>query len=213
MYAPTLGILAAAQQPLTAEEMVTWARLPVDADALADLLQGEWRAFIDVQTDANPQQLRASGQAVYRFYHASLLRLMRGETEAEAIAGLDTQGKRFVARLKDAKTRAHKQIVAELRGRCDGEWVRLVADDYGRRYLTTHLSVTQPDEMFRLVAMDDAWAKARNRREETYVGYLGDLALAQHRSAGMGWGSRCGARCSRASCTAWQAIFRRNCWG
>jgi len=50
VYAPTLGMLAAAQQPLTTKEIVTWARLPVDADALADLLQGEWRAFIDVHS-------------------------------------------------------------------------------------------------------------------------------------------------------------------
>lgn len=171
LYAPTLGMIAAAQTALTVEQLVNWAGIPISTDELTDLLEDEWRAFVSVSSDRH-------GQTVYRFYHASLQRMMRGETEPQALAALDHQGKRLVEGLRTSTLGAHRKIIERLRTQCGGEWIRLVEDDYARRYLVTHLNAIAPDEMFRLVALSDSWAKARFHKEATYVGYLNDLDVA-----------------------------------
>ncbi|MFC1466743.1 MAG: hypothetical protein ACFLMY_18035 [Candidatus Brachytrichaceae bacterium NZ_4S206] len=113
---------------------------------------------------------------------------MRGEIDEPGppAGGLSEQERRFVDELRAGVREAHRRIVAAMQAECAGDWPRLAEDDYPRRYLSTHLDAVDPDLLYRIVAMDDRWAKAREAKDEGYTGYLGDLRIVWRRADAAG---------------------------
>jgi hypothetical protein len=168
LYLPVLAMLAAVQEPVGLGRLLEWANLEHRENDVIELLERDWRAFVNAQRGNR-------GEARYHFLHPSLTRFMRGDVEWDTMAA---QEQRFVRQLAEATRKAHSSIVDLLAGQCNTQWSNLVTDDYARRHLVPHLAVIDPELMFDIVARSDTWAKARETHEDSYAGYLNDLALA-----------------------------------
>ncbi len=177
LYAPLLTTLAVVQEPISLEQLTTWAGVAAPPRQVQRLLHEQWAAFIS--------QRQAEGQAPhYQIYHASLRDFISGRVERDS---LPPAGRYLVEELAEGTVAAHARIVETYRQACDGDWPRLAAQPYPRRYLVYHLAGAQENEtLFKLVAQDDGWAKARYREEGSYAGYQLDLEQARAWAERMG---------------------------
>jgi hypothetical protein len=164
LYAPLLATLAAAQEPVSVEQLVAWLGTSAASFEVQRLLKQSWRAFITER------------EGTYTLYHASLRDFITGDVARET---LSVSGGYLVDELKDRTREAHNCILEYYRKQCDGDWPKLVDDDYARRRLAAHLAgAGRHEELFALVAQSNAWAEARYRKDESYAEYLIDLDLA-----------------------------------
>jgi len=164
--APLLGILAAAEEPAGAEQLAGWGG--IDAWEVEKLLTGPWRAFMTCQPAKD-------GTELFTIYHTSLRDFLRGQADHPA---LTPQQQSILREFKRRSAQAHAKIVAYYRAACEGDWVRLVEDDYPRQHLSTHfIGAGQAGVLYALLVQSDAWAKARFHQEGHYDGYRVDLDL------------------------------------
>jgi hypothetical protein len=168
VYAPLLATLAAAQLPISLRLLLAWAQVQATAYEVERLLRRNWRAFIiEREIDHTPH---------FALYHASLRDFLTGQVDRQT---LTLEAEQLIDELAHRTRDAHARIIEYYRKRCNGDWVKIVDDDYARIHLCLHLSVSGDDEtMYQLVAMSNAWAEARYAKEESYAGYLVDLDRA-----------------------------------
>lgn len=124
-YRPLLGVLAAARTSLTENQLAQFTRL--DDQSVHDLL-------FDLQQFLDPMQ---ANQAQYRLYHQSIAEFLRNKERAQE----------FWIDLKPI----NESIVNYYRGKAT-TWDEVAwneTDDYGLRYLATHLYVLRDREEFR----------------------------------------------------------------
>jgi hypothetical protein len=91
LYGPILGLLAATQAPLSARTLKQWGALDADEEALRRLLTVDWAAYISRLPDDT-----------FQFFHPSLARLMRNETEPGAIAAAAARSCRCLSQRQPA---------------------------------------------------------------------------------------------------------------
>ncbi|MBI3244390.1 MAG: AAA family ATPase, partial [Chloroflexi bacterium] len=164
VYAPLLCMLAVAQEPMPAKRLAEWNSLEVDECKY--LLSESWRPFLREQEGPD-------NTYVYALYHASMRDFVLGKADRSR---LQKEHDWIVRDLVEGTAQAHERIVEWYRAQCDGNWPSLVGDDYARQYLSLHLvGAGNTDDLFRLVALDSGWAKARYRIEGSYAGFLNDL--------------------------------------
>ena len=165
-YAPLLCTLAAAREPMPAALLAEWAGVDIQECEL--LLAERWRPYLREQD--------RSGDFDYALYHASLRDFLTGRMDR---AGIQPEQEWIARDLVKGTTKAHQRIVEYYRRQCNGDWPKLVDDDYARRHLAAHLAgAGRHEELFALVAQSNAWAEARYQKEESYAEYLIDLDLA-----------------------------------
>ncbi len=170
LYAPLLATLAAAQEPVSLQDLTSWSGVDAPPYVVERLLKEAWRAFVTAREQEPGRDPR------YRLYHASLRDFLTGRVER---TGLTVEGSYLVDELGRRAREAHARIVAYYRDQCGGDWPELARQDYARRHLVTHLAgAEQFDELFSLVAERNRWAEARYAAEESYAGYLTDLEQA-----------------------------------
>ncbi|MBL8096515.1 MAG: ATP-binding protein, partial [Anaerolineales bacterium] len=158
---PLLTTLAAVQTPLSFQRWVAWAGVSGNQSRLRRDVDDRWRAFISRDGDA------------YQIYHASLRDFLTGNVERLG----ETSG--LIAEMAEATRAAHGRIVVDLHRQCSGDWPRLVSDDYARRYLCEHLvGAGEIATLWKITTESNVWAEARNRIEDNYAGFLGDLRRA-----------------------------------
>ncbi len=167
-YAPILGALAAAREPVAVERLLRWTSVTASPYAVAQLLNGEWSGFIQKYGEG------------YRLYHASLRDFLRGET-----AEVTRSDALLVGELKQRTMEAHARIADHYREACGGDWPALGEQDgsYGLRHLAYHLAEAERwEDLHALVAEENGaaqpWAAARHGAEGSYAGYLADVGLA-----------------------------------
>lgn len=189
LYAPLLTTLAAAQEPVTTNQLIAWIDVKADRHAVQRLLREKWGAFIS-------EYEAAEGR--YMFYHASLRDFMLGNASCEGILS----GARYmIVELRERAIEVRRRIAGYYRDQCGGDWPRLVGDDYARRYLSTHLyQAGELETLFHLVVEDEAsraWAEARHRVEGDYAGYLADVELVWRQAESQaGWNVDRQVRCA-----------------
>ncbi len=168
VYAPLLATLAAAQLPIDLNLLLAWSKVQTTKYEVERLLRRNWRAFItERKIDHTPH---------FALYHASLRNFLTGQVDRQ---GLTLEAEQLSDELSRRTREAHARIVEHYRQQCNGNWVKLVDDDYARTHLCLHLSASGDDEtMYQLVAMSNAWAEAKYAQEESYTGYLIDLNRA-----------------------------------
>ncbi len=187
LYAPLLATLAAAQAALPLERLLHWSGVTIHKYTAQRLLGEAWRAFVTQARQASPT-LPPTGTVArtvplaqvehYSIYHASLRDFISGKVDAER---LTFEARAVAAELRQRTSDAHVRIVEQLRQQCSGDWLKLIADDYARLHLTTHLQAAgeqEPayyEELYGLVTLSNKWAQARYTKEESYAGYLVDL--------------------------------------
>ncbi len=167
-YAPLLATLAAAQLPISLKLLLAWSHVLASEYEVERLLRRNWRAFIsERELEHTPH---------FSLHHASLRDFLTGQVDRQ---GLTLEADQLINELVRRTYDAHACIIDYYRQRCNDDWVKLVDDDYARTYLCLHLSASGDDEaMYQLVAMNNAWAKTKYAKEETYAGYLVDLNRA-----------------------------------
>jgi hypothetical protein len=168
IYAPLLATLAAAQLPISLKLLLAWSHVQATEYEVERLLRRNWRAFVtDRDIDHTPR---------FALYHASLRDFVTGQVDRQ---GLTLEAEQLIDELSRRAYDAHVHIVEYYRQQCNGDWVKLVDDDYARTHLCLHLSASDDDEtMYKLVAMNKDWAEAKYAKEESYAGYLIDLNRA-----------------------------------
>ena len=168
VYAPLLATLAAAQLPINLKLLLAWSHVQATEYEVERLLRRNWRAFItEREIDHTPH---------FALYHASLRDFLTGQVDRQ---GLTLEAEQLIDELTRRTRDAHARIVEYYRQQCNGDWVKLVDDDYARTHLCLHLSASGNDEtMYQLVAMSNAWAEANYANEGSYAGYLVDLNRA-----------------------------------
>lgn len=170
VYAPLLATLAAAQVPIGLDLLLAWAKVSATEYEVERLLRRHWRAFIT--------EREIDGAPHFALYHASLRDFLTRNIDRQS---LTLEAEQLTDELAHRTRGAHVRIVEHYRRKCDGDWVKLIEDDYVRTYLCLHLSASGNDEtMYQLVAMSNAWAEAKYAQEESYAGYLVDLNRAWH---------------------------------
>lgn len=169
LYAPLLATLAAAQEAITVEKLIEWAGVQTTQSEVTRLLNESWSSFITEKEE--------KGKTVYALYHLSLRDFITGKVDD--INKLPPTYASLVSDLSKKKVEAHQRIVNAFEVECKGEWEKLVEQDYPRLHLTAHLNgakeykkltdlLTEGDEKIK-------WAEVREKKEETYAGYLNDL--------------------------------------
>jgi hypothetical protein len=168
VYAPLLATLAAAQLPISLKLLMAWSQVQATEYEVERLLRRSWRAFItEREIDHTPH---------FSLYHASLRDFLTGQVDRQ---GLTLEAEQLIDELSRRTCDAHARIVEYYRRQCNGDWIKLVDDDYARTYLCLHLAASGDGEtMYQLVAMSNAWAEAKYANEESYAGYLVDLNRA-----------------------------------
>ncbi len=154
-YRPLLGVLAAAQESLTMNQLAVFTRLGQQAvrDALLDV-----RQFLD------PLGFE---QGQYRLYHQSLIDFLSEEERAAE----------FWIELAPV----HRQIARYYQEHCAHDWSD--CDLYGLRNLAKHLvGAERWEDLHQLIGQPgmehNGWVDARYSKEENHLGYLSDLSLA-----------------------------------
>ena len=195
---PLLTTLAAAQESLTLEELISLAGVDNPLPDLARLRKAfnvEWSPYL--ATSLAREGLRSTSS--YRFYHACLREFFAGAIDRR---GLLHAEKVFVDELEDATRQAHTRI-SDIFIRC---WGGLDAGlpalfdlagtggivGYGLRHLAEHLEAAGReedlhrllrlerrvgDEKARTARAENVWFAARERVGQT-EGYMNDLARA-----------------------------------
>lgn len=168
LYAPLLTTLAAAQEAIPVDWLIQWAGVTAKPREVTRLLTEHWRAFIT--------QKEVNGQETYTPYHLSFKDFITGRVDTSKLQ--PTQDN-LVKDLASQTVEVHKHIVNAFEKECNGEWEKLVEQDYPRLHLTVHLNGAREYEKLRMMLTegDDKikWADAREKKEETYAGYLNDL--------------------------------------
>jgi hypothetical protein len=150
-HEPLLGLLAAAQEPVAAEQLAAWLGRddPKRVRRIERLLTRAWCRFLTPTTHNN--------QTLWRLYHQSF--------------------QDYLCAQLDGARRVHAAIVDHYRARCNDHWPDLVADDYPRRHLAAHLAAAgQTDELHALIS--EPWCEARYAHEGNYAGFLADIHQA-----------------------------------
>lgn len=124
-YRPILGVLAAAQIPLTSLQIEHFTGL--EEQAVTDVLQ-------DIQQFLDPTQI---SQGQYKLYHQSIADFLSDKERAQEF---------WIDLIP-----VHKGVVTYYRGKTstweDVDWSKV--DDYGLLHLMTHLYALKEDEMYR----------------------------------------------------------------
>jgi hypothetical protein len=168
LYAPLLTTLAAAQEAITVETLIQWANVTVTPREVTRLLTEHWRAFIT--------EKEVNGQKTYAPYHLSFKDFITGRVDTDKLPPAQAN---LVKDLASQTVDAHKRIVNAFEKECNGEWEKLVEQDYPRLHLSAHLNCAGEYERLRILLTEGdekiKWADAREKKEETYAGYLNDL--------------------------------------
>jgi hypothetical protein len=154
-YRPLLGVLSAAQAPLTAEQLVQFAQQ--DAQAIADCV-------LDVQEFLDPS---GTGQSRYQLYHQSLADFL----------GNQDQAKEFWIDL----TAIHRQIAMYYLRRYDDRWTE--CDAYGLRYLLIHLVKAKEWDRLQRVLDGGTYGKEKLCYDPSTLLYAQDLDLGRQAAA------------------------------
>ncbi|MEZ4730266.1 MAG: hypothetical protein R3E79_24310 [Caldilineaceae bacterium] len=150
-YRPLLGLLAAAQAPLTRALLAKLSGM--DAQALEDSLR-DLQQFFDPVLATTEQ---------YRLYHASLTDFL-GDRGRAAEFWIDLSA-------------VHRQIAQFYWERYAGDWA--ACDGYGLASLATHLDEGGEHARLHLLFADDRWLQVRVAHDGyVYDGYLADLERA-----------------------------------
>lgn len=104
-YLPLLATLAAAQEDLTIDRLVSWAGLADQKAMIERLLKEQWRPFVAVVGEEGPQP------HYYSFYHATLHEFFEGKVDRK---NLTVGEKTLVSELKDATHEARLRIIESL---------------------------------------------------------------------------------------------------
>ena len=169
LYAPLLTTLAAAQEAITIGTLMQWAEVNADEDEVARLVAEEWRAFIE--------EKEVGAEKRYKPYHLSFADFIAGRADGEK---LPPAQKNLVRDLAKRTVKAHHRIVKVFEAECHGQWEKLVEQEYPRLHLSAHLNGAGEYETLRILLTEGdekiKWAEAREKKEETYAGYLKDLS-------------------------------------
>jgi hypothetical protein len=169
LYAPLLATLAAAQEAITVEKLIEWAGVQTSPNEVTRLLSELWGSFITEKEE--------KGRTVYTLYHQSLRDFITGKVED--IKKLQPTYASLVSDLSKKKVEAHQRIVNAFEAECSGKWEILVEQDYSRLHLSAHMNGAVEYEKLRILLTEGdkkiKWAEAREKKEETYAGYLSDL--------------------------------------
>jgi hypothetical protein len=169
LYAPLLTTLAAAQEAITIEKLIEWAGVQANPNEVTRLLNESWSSFITEKEE--------KAKTVYTLYHQSLRDFVTGKVED--IKQLPPTSANLVSELSKKKVEVHQRIVNAFEMECNGEWEKLIGQDYPRLHLTAHLnSAKEYKKLTELLTEGEnniEWAEAREKKEETYAGYLDDL--------------------------------------
>lgn len=143
-YRPILGILAAAQTPLTIEQLVQFTGL--DKQAVKDTVQ-------DIEQFLDPTLGRRKR---YQLYHQSMTDFMSREERAhEFWVELET---------------IHRMIATYYREHFTHRW--LACDPYGLRYLSTHLIEARQFGVLRKLLLDPGWLDAQRSYDPALQIYI-----------------------------------------
>ncbi|WKZ39691.1 MAG: AAA family ATPase [Anaerolineales bacterium] len=168
LYAPLLTTLAAAQEPVTIEQIMKWSGVQTRQREVLRLLNEHWRSFLTIRKE--------QGNTLYAPYHASFRDFLTGKVDFTQLRSAENY---LVEDLAGHTKDAHQRIVDAFREECDGVWHELVEDDYPRLYLTTHLDEAGEHQTLKNLLTEGTknipWAEARYKKEETHAGYLNDL--------------------------------------
>lgn len=168
LYAPLLTTLAAAQEAIPVDRLLQWADVTAKPREVTRLLTEHWRAFIT--------EKEVDGKKAYAPYHLSFKDFITGRVETSKLPPAQAN---LIKDLAAQTVDAHKRIVNAFEKECNGEWEKLVEEDYPRLHLTAHLNGAGEYEKLRMLLTEGdekiKWAEAREQREETYAGYLNDL--------------------------------------
>ncbi len=168
LYAPLLTTLAAAQEAITIETLIQWAGVTVTPREVTRLLSEAWRAFIT--------EKEVDGKKAYTPYHLSFKDFITGKVDTDKLPPAQAN---LVKDLAAQTVDTHKRIVSTFEKACSGKWEKLVEQDYPRLHLSAHLNGAEEYEKLRILLTEGdekiKWAEAREKKEETYAGYLNDL--------------------------------------
>jgi hypothetical protein len=171
LYAPLLTTLAAAQEAIPVDWLIQWADVTAKPREVTRLLTEHWRAFIT--------EKEKDGQKTYTPYHLSFKDFITGRVDTSKLSPAQAN---LVKDLAAQTVDSHKRIVTAFEKECNGEWEKLVEQDYPRLHLTAHLNAAGEYEKLRIMLTEGdekiKWAEAREKKEETYAGYLNDLTYA-----------------------------------
>ncbi len=168
LYTPLLTTLAAAQEAITIKALTQWAAVTVTPHEVTRLLTEHWRAFIT--------EKEVGGKKAYAPYHLSFKDFITGRVDITKLPPTQTN---LVKDLAAQTVDARKRIVYAFEKEFNGEWEKLVEQDYPRLHLSAHLVGAKVFETLRILLTEGdekiKWAEAREKKEETYAGYLNDL--------------------------------------
>lgn len=168
LYAPLLTTLAAAQEAIPVDWLIRWADVTAKPREATRLLMENWRAFIT--------EKEVNGQKTYTPYHLSLKDFIIGRVDTDKLPPAQAN---LVKDLATQTVDAHKRIVSVFEKECNGEWEKLVEQDYPRLHLTAHLNSAGEYEKLRMMLTEGdekiKWAEAREKKEDAYTGYINDL--------------------------------------
>ncbi len=168
LYAPLLTTLAAAQEAIPVDWMMQWADVTAKPREVTRLLTEHWRAFITEKDE--------DGKKTYTPYHLSFKDFITGRVDTDKLPPAQAN---LVKDLATQTVDAHKRIVNAFEKECNGEWEKLVEQEYPRLHLTAHLNGAGEYEKLRIILTEGdrkiKWVEAREQKEETYAGYLNDL--------------------------------------
>ncbi len=196
---PLLTTLAAAQESLTLEDLISLAGVetaPTVLPRLRKVLSVEWSPYLATSpAGPGPRSPRS-----YRFYHASLREFFAGAIDRRDLSRAEEA---FVDELADATRLAHSRISDIFIHRWGGldAWLPALfdltgtggIDGYGLRHLAEHLEAAGReedlhrllrlerrvgDEKARTARAENVWFIARERVGQT-DGYMNDLARAR----------------------------------
>lgn len=170
LYAPLLTVLAAAQEPISIDQIRAWTYVSAGSHEIQRLLRESWAAFV------TERQITERG-SVYKFYHASLRDFVYGKVER---SNLSPANGYLIDELSSRTGEAHQKIIEYSRQRCDGNWPELVKieDNYALRHLATHLvEVELVDQLYALVE-NEAWCKGKHAKFRSHFSFFRDVELA-----------------------------------
>jgi hypothetical protein len=117
-----------------------------------------------------------NGQNAYTPYHLSFKDFITGKVDTSKLQPAQTN---LVKDIASQTVDAHKRIACAFEKECNSEWEKLVEQDYPRLHLSAHLNGAGEYEKLRVLLTEGdekiKWAETREKKEETYAGYLNDL--------------------------------------
>ena len=151
VYLPIIGILAAAQQAVSAEFVRECGQVKREVLEVRRCLGEKWRPFVAVEGSRE--------QPRYRFNHATLREFFSGQIERKKLTVTEAE---FVNEMANATCQAHQKIIEYFFSRWNGLDTGLSGishlshlddiDSYGLGHLATHLEeAKRADELHRLL--------------------------------------------------------------